>query len=287
MAKYIIWLENIVRFSASAYVNPSNIYALELDDNMDLNRRLYYPFDNVDMISGNPGEIIGSVIRNWRKFMLKASKDFDKDAVLLFPFTSMQRDFLNGVRQSGVKFEFKEIVCIQNNDILPRRKVVDMVETGAKNIWTVYKTIKALDPEELEKIVENNKAERAKPFSKSMLSRSDDVAIKKRYVNYEFMDIQLAKMADKLGFRLERNEGMLKVQTMIGDFVIGVANRPMSIYRYNDGEQSRLNLNSQYSPLEALIAVKSLERNEVKRVEDSIESDKNNLDTLKNLNYIR
>lgn len=252
----LLWFEDCVRLKLTKYLNISKVYCLLCDSEKNIDSRTQYEFEPANLIADSFGKCRNTIVYNWSSLFNQLSHDIPKEATLVFPFSSIKRDFLTLHSSISNTFEFKATAVISRSGMVNNRTFEDS-SPGAENTWKMLKILKGMSNEQ---IVDSGKVPNYTRYQKPK-------PIKKVFNTAEFIRSQLGAVSDKLGYLLEGDSEDLVILTPAGRYYINLTQRPMTVSKLLDDTAYKTVLSWVYSPLDALIMIYRQEQEEVSKLD--------------------
>lgn len=252
----LLWFEDCVRLKLTKYLNISKVYCLLCDSEKNIDSRTQYEFEPANLIADSFSKCRNTIASNWSSLFNQLSHDIPKETTLVFPFSSIKRDFLTLHSSISNTFEFKATAVISRSGMVNNRTFEDS-SPGAENTWKMLKILKGMSNEQ---IVDSSKVPIYTRYQKPK-------PIKRVFNTVEFIRSQLGAVSDKLGYLLEGDSEDLVILTPAGRYYINLTQRPMTVSKLLDDTTYKTVLSWVYSPLDALIMIYRQEQEEVSKLD--------------------
>ena len=267
----LIWFENNMRYNSTIYVNPSAIYGLVVTDDMEVESRLSYDFNPVDFMNPNSSNVTYCIYKNWLNFFDSLDKHIGHNdkVTFVFAFSSDIRDFTNMNKKVPNSVRYDNLICLSHAGLISNNTFKNC-SSGAECLWELYNIYKKVDKKHLVMAL-NSHNEQMKKKIDSRVNRTNAESGKKA-VNktYGLLESQAIGICSKLGYYTKINNGSMCIQTICGEYLLDLAERPISLSKITGlGKYEVMNAKI-YSPLDAIIHIYKYESNIIRQTLEKI-----------------
>lgn len=243
-----MYFGNMIRYRATRYVSATDLFVLRVTDNLEIEDRLVYQFDKVN-IDGDIVDVARDCGVSWGKVLKMLKHDIGSTSnsdLFVFSNNEQMRTFLQVNQYHNYTMEIGDNIALENSVYVSIGDINDS-ESSAENCYKMLNVLK------------QNSVKLCRASAKNMLNRLNNGVffktrkeeLRARCINIDLIVKQLCILSEQTGMMFGSQNNEIEVKSITGTYYISLYCAPYKLCKMVNGKKEVIK-NNGYSPLDLI-----------------------------------